>query len=74
MGGGLGQERGVGVRAATVDDMPTLLDLRAGFYQESGYDLQRPHAERAFTALLSDARLGSVWRGEQGGNAVGYEE
>ena len=34
--------------------------------------MRRQHAERAFTALLGDARLGSVWLGEQGGNAVGY--
>ena len=42
------------------------------FYAESGYVLDRPHAEEAFAALLGDPRLGRIWLIEQDSASVGY--
>jgi ribosomal protein S18 acetylase RimI-like enzyme len=44
----------------------------AEFYAEAGYRLNRPHAAKAFAALLSDERLGRVWLIEAGSEEVGY--
>ena len=44
----------------------------AEFYAESDYVLDRERAAAAFTALLSDSRLGRVWLIEQAAAAVGY--
>jgi GNAT superfamily N-acetyltransferase len=60
------------MRPAKTDDLPKLIDLMADFYAEAGYSLDRPHAEEASVALLTDARLGRVWLIEQGDEAVGH--
>lgn len=60
------------MRPAQTDDLPTLLDLMADFYVESGYALDRAHAEEAFSALLADPRLGRVWLIQQGSDVVGH--
>lgn len=60
------------MRQASADDLNRLLDLMADFYAESAYVLDRVHAEEAFTALVSDPRLGRVWLIEQGSDDVGY--
>jgi GNAT superfamily N-acetyltransferase len=60
------------MRPADLGDRERLLDLMAGFYAESGFVLDRPHAEGAFTTLLGDPRLGRVWLIEQDRAVVGY--
>jgi GNAT superfamily N-acetyltransferase len=60
------------MRLAQTDDLPMLLDLMADFYVESGYALDRAHAEEAFSALLADPRLGRVWLIQQGSDVVGH--
>ena len=60
------------MREAVVGDVPTLVELMAEFYAESDYVLDRVRAAAAFTALLSDPRLGRVWLIEQASAAVGY--
>jgi GNAT superfamily N-acetyltransferase len=60
------------VRYAVGEDIETLVGLMAEFYAESGYALDRAHAEAAFAALLRDPRLGRVWLIEQAGAEVGY--
>ena len=60
------------MRHAAAADLNRLLDLMADFYEEAGYVLDRSHAKEAFTALLSDPRLGQVWLIEQGSDDVGY--
>jgi GNAT superfamily N-acetyltransferase len=60
------------VREAVVGDIRTLVELMADFYAESDYVLDRARADAAFTALLSDPRLGRVWLIEQAAAAVGY--
>jgi GNAT superfamily N-acetyltransferase len=60
------------MRSACAEDLPTLLDLMADFYEEAGFVLDRPHAEEAFEALLADPDLGRVWLIEQGSTVVGH--
>jgi GNAT superfamily N-acetyltransferase len=60
------------VREAVLGDVPTLIELMAEFYAESDYVLDRARAGAAFTALLSDLRLGRVWLIEQAAAEVGY--
>jgi aminoglycoside 6'-N-acetyltransferase I len=60
------------VRRATSGDIPTLTDLMADFYAESGHRLDRAAAAAAFGAVLADERLGHVWLVEDGGTAVGH--
>jgi GNAT superfamily N-acetyltransferase len=60
------------MRPADLRDRERLLDLMAGFYAESGFVLDRPRAEGAFTALLGDPRLGRVWVIERDLDLVGY--
>lgn len=60
------------MRRATPEDVPTLVALMADFYAESGYELDRPLAASAFSALLADERLGSAWILEAGGEAAGH--
>jgi ribosomal protein S18 acetylase RimI-like enzyme len=62
----------VEIRSAAAVDVPALVALMTGFYAEAGFALPREPAERAFQALLADARLGGVWLCEIGGEAVGY--
>jgi GNAT superfamily N-acetyltransferase len=60
------------VREAVVGDVRTLVELMVEFYEESDYVLDRARADAAFTALLSDPRLGRVWLIEPAAAAVGY--
>ena len=60
------------MREAVLGDVRTLVELMAEFYAESDYVLDRARADAAFTALLSDPRLGRVWLIEQAAAAVGY--
>jgi len=41
------------MRLAQTDDLPMLLDLMADFYVESGYALDRAHAEEAVSRYLA---------------------
>jgi GNAT superfamily N-acetyltransferase len=60
------------MRRALPDDIPTLLTLMSEFYAEAGYNLDRPFAEKAFSAILSEERLGYVWLIDDGTKDVGY--
>jgi GNAT superfamily N-acetyltransferase len=60
------------MRQARRDDIPVLLALMCEFYAESGYELDRAVAERAFAAILSDDRLGYVWLIDDENKTVGY--
>jgi GNAT superfamily N-acetyltransferase len=60
------------MRPAGADDIPALLDMMTDFYAESGYTLDRAHAERAFKALLGDPRLGRIWIVQHDADDVGY--
>jgi GNAT superfamily N-acetyltransferase len=60
------------IRQAIANDMPALLALMSEFYAESGYELDRAHAERAFTAILADKRLGYVWLMDDADKNMGY--
>ena len=46
------------MRRAVRDDLTALLALMSDFYSEGGYTLDHALAEAAFTAILSDERLG----------------
>ena len=59
------------VRLAGTADVPTLVALMRSFYNEAGFALPIDPATRAFEALLSDQRLGSVWLVEDA-EAVGH--
>ena len=60
------------VRLATTEDLRRLVDLMTDFYAESGYVLDRSHAEEAFAALLADPRLGRIWLIRRDSEYVGY--
>jgi ribosomal protein S18 acetylase RimI-like enzyme len=60
------------VRAAAPDDEGTLVELMSEFYAEAGFELNRPHATKAFAALLAEERLGQVWLIEADAEPVGY--
>ncbi len=60
------------VRAATKGDVPALVELMAEFYEESGYELNREHARRAFGDLLADPGLGVAWLMVAEQRAAGY--
>jgi len=60
------------MKQAVASDLPSLLEMMAEFYAESGYELNRAQAEAGFLALLADERLGGVWMAESGGKAAGY--
>lgn len=60
------------MREAVLGDVRTLVELMAEFYAESNYVLDQGRADAAFTALLSDPRLGRVWLIKQASAAVGY--
>lgn len=42
------------------------------FYAECGFDLNPVKAEKAFSAIISDQRIGFVWLIESAGKDVGY--
>jgi GNAT superfamily N-acetyltransferase len=63
------------IHPARPQDIPTLIDLMAEFYAESGFPLPVENARAAFTTLLGDPRLGAAWigwtdDGEPTGHAV----
>ncbi len=60
------------MRQAIPDDITTLVKLMTEFYSESGYELDCRAAEKAFTAILADERLGYVWIIDEKGTVVGY--
>ena len=60
------------VRRATRSDIGTLVELMQEFYSESGYSLDRQHAEAAFSRLFHNPDLGCVWLAEQHGAAAGH--
>jgi ribosomal protein S18 acetylase RimI-like enzyme len=60
------------VRAATLDDVPLLVDLMAEFHAEANYSLDRSWAARSFGALLADPSLGSAWLVLDGADAAGH--
>ena len=60
------------MQEAVLGDVRTLVELMTEFYAESSYVLDRARAAAAFTALLSDPRLGRVWLIEQTAAVVGY--
>jgi GNAT superfamily N-acetyltransferase len=60
------------MRQADRDDIPMLLTLMSEFYSESGYALNHAVAESAFSAVLSDERLGYVWLIDEESKDVGY--
>lgn len=60
------------MRRARPDDIPTLVAFMELFYAESGYTLDRTHAERAFASLLAEERLGCAWLLDDEGRDAGY--
>jgi ribosomal protein S18 acetylase RimI-like enzyme len=60
------------IRKGTSDDIPLLVALMAEFYGESGYQLNRERAARAFAELFSDDRFGGVWLIQAEAEDVGY--
>ena len=60
------------MRRARHEDIPALVELMASFYAESGYDLDRLYAEKAFATLLSNDNLGCVWLITDEGVNVGH--
>jgi GNAT superfamily N-acetyltransferase len=60
------------VRAASLEDVPTLVRLMGEFYAEAGYPLPTAAATRAFRALLADSRAGRAWLLAAGGEPAGY--
>lgn len=59
------------MREAGRPDVPELAGLMRAFYAESGLTLDERVAADAFSALLTDARLGRVWLIERQGGAGG---
>ena len=59
-------------RAATLLDVPALVDLMREFYAESAYPLDAAWAARAFSHLLADPSRGAVWLLASGGDTVGH--
>jgi len=49
------------MRRAQQEDIPLLIELRASFYAESGYNLDHPAARDASARLLPKEHLGCVW-------------
>ena len=60
------------MRKASLNDIPVLLGLMAGFYAEAGYALNQERAAGAFAAILADPRLGYVWIIESECEDVGH--
>jgi GNAT superfamily N-acetyltransferase len=59
-------------RAATVGDIPVLVDLMEEFHAEAGYPLDREQAAASFAALLENPALGAVWLLRDGAAPAGY--
>ncbi len=60
------------MRKASVSDVQQLVTMMAEFYVGSPYVLNPKRAFDAFTALLSDERLGHVWIIQSNLRDVGY--
>ena len=60
------------MRKASLIDVQLLVGMMAEFYSDSPYTLNPRRATDAFTALLSDERLGSVWIIQSNSQDVGY--
>ena len=60
------------MRKALKDDIPTLIEFMSEFYAESGFHLNPVKAERAFSVIIADQRLGFVWLIESAEKDVGY--
>ena len=48
-------------RAATLQDLETLIELMGEFYAESAVPFDAADARQAFVRLIEDSRLGSAW-------------
>lgn len=59
-------------RLATLADIDTLVALIREFYAESGFDLDRAWAAKAFTSLISSPQLGRVWLLTAGERVAGH--
>jgi hypothetical protein len=60
------------MRKASLIDVQLLVAIMAEFYSASPYTLNPRWATDAFTTLLSDERLGSVWIIRSNSRDVGY--
>ena len=60
------------MRKALPEDMPRLVALMEEFYAEAAYPLNHRRAAQAFTALLSNERLGQVWFIQADSQDVGH--
>ena len=60
------------MRKASLSDVQLLVRMMAEFYSDSPYTLNPRRATDAFTALLSDERLGSIWILQSNSQDVGY--
>ncbi len=59
-------------RSASLEDIPTLLDMMGEFYAEADYGLDREWAGSSFTALLSEPSRGMVLIALADGAPAGY--
>jgi GNAT superfamily N-acetyltransferase len=62
----------VAMRKASPDDVQQLVTMMEEFYAEGGYPLNHRRAADAFTALLTDERLGYVFFIQSNSQDVGY--
>ena len=60
------------LRLATPTDVPTLVQLMAEFYAESGYEADHEQSGQVFTQLIGDPSLGRVWLIEHDDRPAGY--
>ena len=60
------------MRRASLTDVPLLVGMMAEFYSDSPFTLNPRRAASAFTALLSDDRLGAIWIIQSNSRDVGY--
>jgi GNAT superfamily N-acetyltransferase len=60
------------MRKASLVDVQQLVAMMAEFYSDSPYTLNPRRAADAFTAILSDERLGHVWVIQSNSQDVGY--
>jgi GNAT superfamily N-acetyltransferase len=60
------------MRKASLVDVQLLVRMMTEFYSDSPYTLNPRRATDAFTALLSDERLGSIWVIQSNSQDVGY--
>ncbi|WP_425070525.1 GNAT family N-acetyltransferase [Sagittula sp. S175] len=57
---------------ATLDDLPKLLPMVAGFHSEMGYDTTSEHQHAAITPLLEGSPHGAIWLIGPRRSPVGY--